>query len=126
MLYSIKNRDDLEKIEELASLQNQVKVVRLQDKLGEQNFYENIKKAFEPITDTIKKTSENLARPFTETSIKNNKALENLNNKLLEKTNDRGISASYLMSPLSKVSNPENTTQFKLVKDSSSKQSMIC
>ena len=34
--------------------------------------------------------------------------------------NDRDILASYLMSPLSKITNPENTSQFKLVKDSSS------
>ena len=34
--------------------------------------------------------------------------------------NDRGILASYLMSPLSKITNPENTRQFKLVKDSNS------
>ena len=34
--------------------------------------------------------------------------------------NDRGILASYLMSPLSEITNPENTTQFKLVKDSNS------
>ena len=34
--------------------------------------------------------------------------------------NDRGILAKYLMSPLSKITNPENTSQFKLVKDSSS------
>ena len=34
--------------------------------------------------------------------------------------NDRGILASYLLSPLSKVFNPENTTQFKLVRDSTS------
>ena len=33
---------------------------------------------------------------------------------------DKGILASYLMSPLSKITNPENTTQFKLIKDSSS------
>ena len=33
---------------------------------------------------------------------------------------DRGILASYLISPLSKITNPENTSQFKLVKDSSS------
>ena len=31
--------------------------------------------------------------------------------------NDRGILATYLMSPLSKITNPENTTQFKLIKD---------
>ena len=31
--------------------------------------------------------------------------------------NDRGILATYLMSPLSKITKPENTSQFKLVKD---------
>ena len=45
MLYSIKDGEDLEKLEELASLQNQVKVFRLQGKLGEQIFHENIKKS---------------------------------------------------------------------------------
>ena len=34
--------------------------------------------------------------------------------------NDRGIIASYLLSPLSKIFNPENTTQFKLINDSTS------
>ena len=49
-----------------------------------------------------------------------NKALENINNKLLEIMNDRDILASYLLSPLSEITNPENSTQFKLVKDPSS------
>ena len=34
--------------------------------------------------------------------------------------NDRGILATYLMSPLSKITNPENASQFKLRKDSNS------
>ena len=34
--------------------------------------------------------------------------------------NVRGIIASYLLSPLSKISNPEITTHFKIVKDSNS------
>ena len=34
--------------------------------------------------------------------------------------NDRGILATYLMSPLSILTNPENTSQFKLVKDHNS------
>ena len=38
MLYSIKDREDLEKLNELVSLENQVKVVRLQDKLGKKIF----------------------------------------------------------------------------------------
>ena len=116
-MYSIKNREDLE---ELPSLQNQVEEVRLQDKLGIQNFHELIKKVFELVTDTIKNTSEKLTKTLTETSNKNNQALENLNNKLLEIMNDRGITTSYLLSRLSKITTPENTTQFKLVKDSSS------
>ena len=50
----------------------------------------------------------------------NNPALEDLNNELLELMNNRGIIASYLMSPLSKIINAESTSQFKLVKDSNS------
>ena len=120
MLYSIKDREDLEKLEELVSLQNQVKVVKLQDKLGEQNFHEDMKKVFEPVTKSLENTSENLTKAITETSIKNNLAIENINNNLLEIMNDRGILATYLMSSLSRITNPENASQFKLVKDPSS------
>ena len=59
---------------------------------------------------------------MTEASIKNNKTLENLNDKLLEIVNDGALLATYLMSPLSKITNPEHTSQFKLVKDPSSKR----
>ena len=120
MLYSIKNIEELEKLNELASLQDQVKVVRLQDKLGKQNFHEDMKKVFETVTKSLENTSEKLTKAITEPSKENNLALENLNNKLLEIMNDRGILATYLMSTLSKITNPENTSQFKLVKDSSS------
>ena len=120
MLYSIKDREDLEKLEELASLKNQVKIVKLQDKLGKQNFHEDMKKVFEPVTKSLENTSENLTKAITETSIKNNLAIENINNNLLEIMNDRGISATYLMSPLSRITNPENASQFKVVKDPSS------
>ena len=112
MSYSINNREDLEKLEGLASLQNQAKVVRLQDKFGKQNFHEDIEKVFEPVTKPLDNTLE--------TSIKNKQAIENLNNKLLEIMNDRGITATYLLSPLSKITNPENSGQFKLVKVSKS------
>ena len=118
MLFPIKDREDLEKLNELVSLQDQVKTVRLQDKLGKQNFHEDMKKVFEPVTRSLEKTSQDITKTITESSIKNNQAIENLNNKLLEIMNDRGILASYLMSPLSKITNPENTTQFKLIKDS--------
>ena len=62
MLFPIKDREDLEKLNELAWLQDQVKAVRLQDKLGKQNFHGNMKKVFEPMTDAIKNISENITK----------------------------------------------------------------
>ena len=120
MLYSIKDREDLEKLEDLVSLQNQVKVVKLQDKLGEQNFHEDMKKVFKPVTKSLEYTSDKLTNAISESSKENNLLLENVNNKLLEIMNDRGILATYLMSPLSKITNPENTSQFRLEKDHNS------
>ena len=79
-----------------------------------------MKKVFEPVTKSLENTSENLTKAITETSIKNNLAIENINDKLLEIMNDRGILATYLMCPLSRITNSENTTQFKLVKDHNS------
>ena len=120
MMFAINIREDLKKLNKLASLQDQRKAVRSQDELGKQNFHEDMKKVFEPITKSLEKTSQDITKTITESSITNNKAIENLNNKLLEIMKDRGILASYLMSPLSKISNPENTTQFKLVNHSTS------
>ena len=57
---------------------------------------------------------------MTETSKENKKVLENLKKELLEMMNDRGISATYLMSSLSEINNPENSAQIKLVKVSNS------
>ena len=89
MLCSIKGREDLENLEELVSLENQVKVVKLQDKISKQNFHEDMKKVFEPVTKSIENTSQNITKTLAETSLKNNQTIENLNNKLLEIMNDR-------------------------------------
>ena len=56
MLFPIRNIEDLRNLNEAVSLQNQVKVVRLQEKLGKQNFYEDLTEEFEPLTNTLKKT----------------------------------------------------------------------
>ena len=94
MLYSVKNIEELEKLNELVSLQDQVKLVRLQDKLGKQNFHEDMKKVFEPVTKSFENTSQEITKTITEASIKNNQAIENINYRLLEIMNDRGIIAS--------------------------------
>ena len=92
-MYSIKNTEDLENLNKLVSLQNQVNEVLLQKRLGEQNYHENNRKIYEAITDTIKITSGNSTEIITENSIKNNKALENMNEKLLEWMIDEGMIA---------------------------------
>ena len=116
MLFPIRNREDLEKLNESVSLQNQVKVVRLQHKLGKQNFHEDMTKVFEPLTDTLKKTSENITKTITESSINNNKAIENLNEKVLESMDDKGLIDSSLI----EVIKSDNKGQFRLTKDPNS------
>ena len=105
MLYSIKNRVDLESLNELVLLQNHVKALKIQDKLGKQNFHEDMKKVFETTTKSVKHVSEEIANTITETSIENNKALEISKNKLSEFLNDRGIMAACLLSLLSEITN---------------------
>ena len=120
MLFPIKDREDLEKLNELILLKDQVQEVRLQDKLGEQNFHEDMTKVFEPLTDTLKKTSENITKTLTENSINNNKAIENLNEKILELMNDKGMIAPYLTTSLVEVFKKDNKSQFRLRKDPNS------
>ena len=120
MLYSIKNVEDLEKLNEAISLQKQVQEVRLQNKLGDQNYHENINKFFKPMTDELKNTSEKITKTITENSINNNKAIENLNEKVLELMDDKGLIAPYLVSSLVEVFKKDNKSQFRLRKDPNS------
>ena len=120
MLYSIKDREDLENLNELVSLQNQVKAVRLQDKLGKQNFHEDMKKVFEPVTKSLENTSQDITKTLTENSNNNNKAIENLNEKILELMNDKGMIATFLASSSVNLFKPENKSQFRFKKDPNS------
>ena len=120
MLYPINNREDLQKLDEAVLLQNQVNEVRLQDKLGDQNYHEDARKFFKPMTDAIKSTSETVTKTLTENSINNNKAIENLIEKTLELMNDKGMIAPYLTTSLVDVFRKDNKSQFRLRKDPNS------
>ena len=117
MMFPIRNVEGLQKLNEAVSLQTQVQEVRIKDKLGKQNFHENMEKVFEPITQSIEKTSENITKSLTETSINNNKAIEKLNEKILELMDEKGLIAPYLTSSLVNVFKPENKSQFRLKND---------
>ena len=119
-MFPIRNVEDLQNLNEAVSLQNEVKVVRLQNKLGEQIFHEDMTKVFEPLTDTLKKTSENITKTITENSINNNKAISDLNEKILELMNDKDMIAPYLTTSLVEVFKKDNKSQFRLRKDNNS------
>ena len=114
---SIKNIEDIQKLNESVSFEKEVKVVKLQDKLGEQNYHHDRKKLLEPMTDAIKNTSQDKTKTKTETFIKNNKVLENLNEKILDLMNDKGMIAHTLASSLVNLFKPENKSQFRLEND---------
>ena len=113
----IENGEDLEKLEELASLQNQVEEVRLQDQSCKQNFHENLKNLHEALICTLKATSEKLTKTVTETYFNNKNAIEKLNGKVLELMNKEGMIAPYLASSSVNLLKPENKSQFRLIKD---------
>ena len=113
---SIKNRKCFEKINELVSLQNQVKVLRLHYTVGKQNCHERNKKSVKLVTKSIRDVTEDVTKTMVQTSQENNKALAKINNELLQIMNIRVISASSLLSLVSKITNPEDTSQYKLVK----------
>ena len=115
MLFPNENREDLEKLNELVSLQNQVKTVRLQDKLGKQNFRADLEEVYEPVTKTIKNVSEKISKTLTESSINTNKAIENLNEKVLESMNDKGLIDSSLLEVIK-----DSKGQFRLIEDPNS------
>ena len=107
MMFPIRNVEDLQNLNEAVSLQNQVKVVRLQDELGKLNFHEDMVEVFEPLTNTLNKTSENITKTITETFIKNNKAKSDLNEKVLELMEEKGLITPYSAFSLINLSKPE-------------------
>ena len=117
MLFPIRNVEDLQNLSEAVSLQNQVKFFRLQDKLGKQIFHEDMTQVFEPLTDMLKQTSEDITKSITENSINNNKAIENLFEKILELRKDEGMIAPFLASSLVEVFKSDNKSHFRLRKD---------
>ena len=117
MLYPIKFIEGLQELNELVSLENQVKVVRLQDKLGEQNYHHDRNKLLEAMTDAIKNTSQDITKTITETSIKNSKKSKSFNEKNLDLLNDKGMITHTLAYFLVNLFKPENKSQFRIKKD---------
>ena len=79
-MYLNEKRDEMEKLNDLASLQNHVKTLRLHEILGNQNFHADTKK-IEPVTKTIKTAPEEVTKTTMVSSEENNKAIAVLTKK---------------------------------------------
>ena len=55
-MYSIHNRDDLEKLKKLQESKSLIKAERLKEKLGKQDFHYDMEEVFEPVTENQKKS----------------------------------------------------------------------
>ena len=55
-MYSIHNRDDLEKFKKLQETKSSLKAERLKQLLGKQNFHYDMEEVFEPVTENQKKS----------------------------------------------------------------------
>ena len=61
-MYSIHNRDDLEKFKKMQESKSLIKAERLKEKLGKQDFHYDMEEVFEPVTENQKKSKPNQAR----------------------------------------------------------------
>ena len=55
-MYSIHNRDVLEKLKKLQETKSSLKAERLKEKLGKQDFHYDMEEVFEPVTENQKKS----------------------------------------------------------------------
>ena len=90
----------MEKLNKLVSLQIKEKALGLQDNLWKQEFHDDMKEIFEPVTKSIKDVCENVTKTLMVTSEEHNNTLVNVNSKLLYIVQDRGLLSTYLLSSL--------------------------
>ena len=77
-MFAIKNKEDTKDLEELVGLQTKVKQIRLVEKLGERGYQFDLNEIFEPITQTVTDTSQELLDEIKY----NTKAIENLDESI--------------------------------------------
>ena len=121
MIYSIRNKDEIEDLNELEDLKSKVKQVRLVENLDKQGFHNDIKQLYEPITKAVTDINQNL---FEETKSKT-KAIEELDDlsvhlKTFQLMNKNGVIDSSFIRPISKFLVPESKSHFRLKDDTDS------
>ena len=100
-MYSIHNRDDLEKLKKLQETKSLLRQDRLKEKLGEQDFHYDMEEVFEPVTagqaeatENQKQLSEKQPQDLHDSSQTKTQAIRESSNALnnnLQKSTKEGI-----------------------------------
>ena len=95
-MYSIHNRDDLEKLKKLQETKSSLKAERLKQLLGKQDFHYDMEEVFEPVTENQKKSQNQTKlesekqlqalRDSTQTTTQAIRESSNALNKILQKS----------------------------------------
>ena len=88
-MYSIHNRDDLEKFKKLQETKSSLKAERIKEKLGKQDFHYDMEEVFEPVTFKQQELSEKqlqALRDSTQTTTQAIRESSNALNKNLQKS----------------------------------------
>ena len=141
-MYSIHNRDDLEKLKKLQESKSLLKAERLKEKLGKQDFHYDMEEVFEPVTENQKKNqnqtklesekqiqalrdstqtttqaireSSNALNKNLQKSIKEYDEITNRNNQLLTDLVNSNQVDSTIIKTVSNLLNNKNKSQFSL------------
>ena len=131
-MYSIHNRDDLEKLKKLQERKSSLKAERLKEKLGKQDFHYDMEEVFKPVTENQKQNqtkqqelSEKQIQALRDSTQTTTQAIENqtraiehssdISNKNLQKSIKDANSNQVDSSIVKTVSNLLNTqSQFRL------------
>ena len=141
-MYSIHNRDDLEKFKKMQESKSLIKAERLKEKLGKQDFHYDMEEVFEPITENQKKSqnqtklesekqlqalrdstqtttqaireSSNALNKNLQKSIKEYDEITNRNNQLVTDLVNSNQLDSTIIKTVSNLLNDKNKSQFSL------------
>ena len=129
-MYSIHNRDDLEKLKKLQETKSSLKAERLKEKLGKQDFHYDMEEVFEPVTEKQSKQqelSEKQIQALRDSTQTTTQAIENqaraiehssdILNKSLQKSikdaNSNQVDSS-IVKTVSNLLSDKNKSQFSL------------
>ena len=110
MTFIIKNRDDYDKLEKYKKTKEKLFEKRLQEKLGNQSFYYDMKQVFEPSIDARRSQYKKIIESQELTQ----KAITEGNQNILNTLVKSNMIDSNILPTLSNIMNAKNKSQFKV------------